>query len=87
MPEIKENNFSEIIAYPNPFIGETELQVVNYKGIYDISIRDIQGKIIYKLNNLSNNKFTLNSSSISRGVYWVVLDNHPAIKPLKIIVQ
>ena len=82
-----ENNFSEIIAYPNPFIGETEIQFVNFEGIYDVSIRDVQGKIVYKLNNLSNNQFTLSSSSISRGVYWVILDNHPTIKPLKLIVQ
>ena len=84
---VSENNFSEIVAYPNPFIGETEIQFVNFEGIYDVSIRDIQGKIVYKLNNLSNNQFTLSSSSISRGVYWVFLDNHPTITPLKLIVK
>ena len=82
-----ENNFSEIIAYPNPFIGETEIKLINFEGLYDVSIRDIQGKIVHKLYNLSNNHFTLRSSIISRGVYWVVLDNHPTIKPLKLIVQ
>jgi hypothetical protein len=82
-----ENNFYEIIAYPNPFIGETEIQIINFEGIYNVSIRDIQGKIVHKLNNLYDNHFTLRSSSISRGVYWVVLDNHPTIKPLKLIVQ
>ena len=82
-----ENNFSEIIAYPNPFIGETEIKLINFEGLYDVSIRDIQGKIVHKLYNLSNNHFTLRSSIILRGVYWVVLDNHPTIKPLKLIVQ
>ena len=82
-----ENNFSEIIAYPNPFIGETEIHVTNFKGLYDVTIRDIQGKIVHKLNNLSNNYFTFQSNIMSRGVYWVILDNYPVIKPLKLIVK
>ena len=82
-----ENNFSKIIAYPNPFIEETEIQVINFEGLYDVSVRDIHGKIVLKLNNLSDNQFTLRSSSISSGVYWVILENHPIIKPLKLIVQ
>ena len=82
-----EKNFSKIIAYPNPFVGETEIQIINFEGVYDVSIIDIQGKIIFKLNNLFDNYFTLKSSSIKSGVYWVVLDNHPTIKPLKLVVQ
>ena len=64
-----------------------EIQVINFEGLYDVSIRDIQGKIVHKLDNLSDNYFTLRNTSISRGVYWVVLDNHPTIKPLKLVVQ
>ena len=82
-----EKNLSEIIAYPNPFIGETEIQITNFEGLYDITIRDIQGKIVHKLNNLSDNNFTFQSNTISRGVYWVILDNHPRIKPLKLLVK
>ena len=62
-------------------------KLINFEDLYDVSIRDIQGKIVHKLYNLSNNHFTLRSSIISRGVYWVILDNHPTIKPLKLIVQ
>ena len=47
-----KKNFSKIIAYPNPFVGETEIQIINFEGVYDVSIIDIQGKIIFKLNNL-----------------------------------
>lgn len=82
-----KNNFSKIIAYPNPFISETEIQIINFEGVYDVSIRDIKGKLVHKLNNLSDNYFTLKSSCISSGVYWVFLDNHPTIKPLKLVVQ
>ena len=82
-----EKNFSKIIAYQNAFVGETEIQIINFEGVYDVSIIDIQGKLIFKLNNLFDNYFTLKSSSIKSGVYWVVLDNHPTIKPLKLVVQ
>ena len=82
-----ENNLSEIIAYPNPLVAQTEIQIINFKGFFNVTIRDIQGKIVYKLDNLSDNYFTINSNSISRGVYWVFLDNHPTITPLKLIVK
>ena len=82
-----ENNLSEIIAYPNPFVGETEIRIINFKGLYNVTIRDIQGKIVHKFDNLSDNYFTIRSNSISKGIYWVVLDNHPTIKPLKLIVK
>ena len=82
-----ENNLSEIIAYPNPFVGETEIRIINFKGFYNVTIRDIQGKIVHKFDNLSDNYFIIRSNSISKGIYWVVLDNYPTIKPLKLIVQ
>ena len=42
--------------YMYNFIEETEIQVINFEGLYDVSVRDIHGKIVLKLNNLSDNQ-------------------------------
>ena len=59
---IYETNLDEevkIIAYPNPFIGETEIQIFNLNSEYSISIYDIQGKIIRRMEYLKDNKFDI----------------------------
>ena len=86
---IYETNLEEvkIIAYPNPFIGETEIQIFNLNSEYSISIYDIQGKIIRRMEHLKENKFVISSENISRGIYWLTINNHPEIKPLKLVVK
>jgi hypothetical protein len=85
--ETNFNNQFEIVAFPNPFIGETEIRILNFNEIYDISLYDIQGKIVHKIENINQDRFILNSGNISSGVYWLMVNNHPEIKPLKLIVK
>ena len=84
---VSENNLSEIIAYPNPFIGETEIRVLNFNQRYGASLYDIQGKVVRQIENINQERFILNSKNISKGVYWLMINNHPEIKPLKLIVK
>ena len=87
---IYENNLDsevKIIAYPNPFIGETEIMILNFNHVYDITLYDIQGKVVRQIENLNQDRFILNSENISSGVYWLMVNNHPEIKPLKLIVK
>ena len=87
---IYENNLNsdvEIIAYPNPFIEETEINIYNLNSEYSISLYDIQGKVVLTMNNLKKNKLVISSENISRGIYWFTINNHPEIKPLKLVVK
>ena len=33
------------------------------------------------------NKLVISSENISRGIYWFTINNHPEIKPLKLVVK
>ena len=85
--ETNYGNQSKIVAFPNPFIGETEIRILNFNEIYDISLYDIQGKVVRQIENINQESFILNSGNISNGVYWLMVNNHPEIKPLKLIVK
>ena len=85
--ETNFDNLSKIIAFPNPFIGETEIRVLNFNQRYGASLYDIQGKVVRQIENINQERFILNSENISKGVYWLMINNHPEIKPLKLIVK
>ena len=85
--ETNLNSDVEITAYPNPFIEETEINISNLNSEYSISLYDIQGKVVLTMNNLKKNKLVISSENISRGIYWFTINNHPEIKPLKLVVK
>ena len=85
--ETNFNNQIEIVAFPNPFIGETEIRILNFYEIYGISLYDIQGKVVRKIENINQESLILNRGNISKGVYWLMVNNHPEIKPLKLIIK
>ena len=59
------NNQIEIVAFPNPFIGQTEIRVLNFNENYDITLYDIQGKVVRKIDNINQESLILNSGNIS----------------------
>ena len=76
---IPENNFVEV--YPNPLRDNLNLNY-NSKGTEPVSIRiiDIMGAEIvpsYTINNvqMGMNKFSINTSSFSKGMYFLLINN------------
>ena len=53
--------------------------ILNFNEIYGISLYDIQGKVVRKIENINQDRFILNSGNISSGVYWLMVNNHPEI--------
>ena len=60
---------------------------MNLNENYDITLYDIQGKVVRKIDNINHESLILNSGNISKGVYWLMVNNHPEIKPLKLIIK
>ena len=54
--ETNYGNQSKILAFPNPFIGETEIRILNFNEIYDIFLYDIQGKLVHKIENINQDQ-------------------------------
>jgi hypothetical protein len=86
----QKNVISNLEVYPNPSNGEFNFKLNANKGIYNIEINDISGKIVYsnELNNISgevNTKFYLNN--IERGIYFLTVQKDNLKKTIKIIIQ
>lgn len=64
--EIKTN------IYPNPFTES--INITSNKENFDISLFDINGKLIFHANNVNNN-YTLNLSFLKPAIYFIRIEN------------
>lgn len=61
-----------IDIYPNPFVSTINFQIDNEKNeSIDLSITNIQGKLVYQSNAETRSSFTIDLSGLSKGMYIV----------------
>ncbi|MCF6307666.1 MAG: HYR domain-containing protein [Flavobacteriaceae bacterium] len=69
--------------YPNPSNNEITIES-KFEALTTISIVDISGKQIYSENAITSESFTLDISSLSNGIYFIILNNKVTKKIVKI---
>ncbi|MBK7467673.1 MAG: T9SS type A sorting domain-containing protein [Saprospiraceae bacterium] len=77
--EVQNHDTHEMMIYPNPSYDDINLELWNRdKNISEITIMDIQGKVIrHETNQKTTFKFKINISDLSSGLYLVkVKDQH-----------
>ena len=87
---INNDSIYEVAVYPNPSIGEFSIFTKNLEGSTRISIHSIEGKQIkvYYFNSteeLNNYRFDL--SNLSKGIYFINLNNDFGTGTKKIILE
>jgi len=79
------------ILYPNPATASVTISVDNSVAqSFEISILDIQGKVVYKTsenNGSSSFSKTINTSEIAKGLYYVHVKSAETQKTSKLIIQ
>jgi V8-like Glu-specific endopeptidase len=71
VPITKIPNQKAIKVYPNPFNQQTEIEFENKLGIsYDFELIDVQGRIVQKKNNITDNTLTVKRKRLSNGIYF-----------------
>ena len=72
--EVETNNFSVAQNYPNPFAGQTEINVsLNQSSNLSLDVYNLMGQNVYSVNagEVSGNyTFTLNGKDLQPGVYF-----------------
>lgn len=69
---IDEENEIEYAVFPNPVLENLTIQLSdNTDMIQQISVTDLNGKVIRTLKNVNNNSYILNRSGISSGTYII----------------
>jgi choice-of-anchor B domain-containing protein len=69
--------------YPNPSNNEITIES-KFEALTTISIFDISGKQIYLENTIASEKYTLDISSFSKGIYFITLNKKVTKKIVKI---
>ncbi len=71
--ESTENITSSIAVYPNPTNGIVNIQSPN-ASIQEVYLVDIQGRIILQQQNIQNNTYKLDMSTLDTAVYFVTIN-------------
>ncbi|MBA3664320.1 MAG: T9SS type A sorting domain-containing protein [Bacteroidetes bacterium] len=86
---IKENSEenSSLVIYPNPSGGVFNMAGTNLKGNYTLNIHDVLGRLIStKKLNMDTDK-TVSFEILSKGLYFVTLENQNSKITKKVIVE
>ncbi len=81
---------SGIKIYPNPSSGVVHFYVPEVKKIFEISIFDMQGKLIKHIRDRvanSSHEYTLNLRQLKKGFYVAVLKVNQTVIKKKIVIQ
>lgn len=76
---------SSFVVYPNPFSEQLNIVLPkNMEGNYTFKVTDMIGRILYS-NNQNDRSFSWNSSSLSKGVYILSIENNGQAIDKKVI--
>lgn len=80
-------NNSHVSVYPNPFQNYVNINIDGIQDAKQVYVTDISGKLVYCSNNLFNNNFQIDLSSLSRGFYLLNIRTKNKVITKKIIKQ
>lgn len=76
----------DIKMYPNPALNLITLDGLDYKS-YQVTVADINGKILIKNDVTSTNQHLLNIEELAKGYYIITLTKNDSVKHLKLVKQ
>ena len=80
-------NSGNFIVYPNPTNGLVQISLKNYSDtIQNVTIFDVLGKIVKKVEAVNSNQTNINVSELSSGIYMVEVATENNLKQVKKLV-
>lgn len=84
---IQENKVVGYEVYPNPYMDNVTIKVDQGNTIHHLSVMDMQGKLLFRINNVNANQYVLNRNGVSNGIYFIEVNTTQGTFTHKIIVQ
>ncbi|MEN9638497.1 MAG: hypothetical protein RLZZ262_365 [Bacteroidota bacterium] len=83
--EIDEQSLS---LYPNPTNDQVQIVVPIGIGQYDVTISDLQGRVVRRMEKLNGNRLQVSCADLPQGTYWVRLTSETEIpvRPAQLVV-
>jgi len=76
---------SSRLVYPNPTTGVLNIAPTGAMKQSVITIRDIQGKLIREINELTGNQLTVDLSDQANGIYLIEIKDNTTLSRIKVI--
>lgn len=83
---IKQEKISTPIIYPNPTTDFITIQLDDIQQA-TVSVTNVEGKEIYRLNNIIENSITFSTSELSKGIYFVKIQSKNEQQIVELIKQ
>jgi hypothetical protein len=85
--DIGENQTQTISIYPNPFTESTLISISNIKSNYTLTLYDITGQKVLEKEELTQNTYKLEKSTLSKGVYFLEIKTKESKWMFRVVVQ
>ncbi len=85
---IMENSLaSSILLFPNPASSHVTIDLGNYNQHTDVSITDINGKMLYATTEFATQQIVVNTSTLNEGIYLVRIQSDDVAGVQKLIIR
>lgn len=84
---VSDLNDSKFLIYPNPASGIFRISLPNNPRELNVSVIDINGRIIEQINNITDNETSIDVTGYAKGVYIIKLQMDGKVYQQKLIVK
>ena len=81
--DIEEENFTALVAYPNPFYNVINVELI--EKTRSIDIVDYAGKLVYYSNDHDAGRLAINSSHFASGTYMVRIQTNHSQQVIRVV--
>ena len=87
VPTLEPAEKNTVSIYPNPATDQITIQQAVPGTEYSIIIRDVTGSIVYRHDNLTDDRLQVNTSGLSKGMYIISVVQKDSTHSRKLIVK
>jgi len=85
---VNENSFeTEALLFPNPTTGDVNVNFGKSLSHGSITVVDLTGKNVFEIQDINNQSILLNVNDLSKGFYFVQIQNNGQQKTVKLIKE
>ena len=83
----KEDNYIDYKIYPNPNNGTFYIEIPDIEQLNRIELYDIKGNLINTFSNINSNRYEINLTAFTKGMYLVYIVENDITTIIKVILE
>jgi hypothetical protein len=78
-------NENTLLIFPNP--ANEKLQIRSEKNIEAVTVKDVFGKTVFQMENISKNTFEINTGVFAQGIYFAIINGQTGTSVRKFVKE